>query len=213
MPSDRRRLFAFAHFRTNSIACTRNVAMNKAMHELTGPRATDAWSGIIHPPMTDIPFTTEQRQAIEATGRSVIVSAAAGSGKTAVLAERCAYLVCDAPQGDRCDVDELLVLTFTESAASEMRSRIVQAIRGRMEKRPADLRLREQATLVDAARISTIHAFCNWLVRRWFNEAGIDPSASLLGADEEPLLKREVLTGLFRALYGQVSAPGSSPGR
>ncbi len=146
-----------------------SAAMNKGAQELAGPRATDAWSGIIHPPMPDIPFTKEQRQAIEATGRSVIVSAAAGSGKTAVLAERCAYLVCDAPEGDRCDVDELLVLTFTESAASEMRSRIVQAIRGRMERRPADLRLREQAALVDAARISTIHAFCNWLVRRWFN--------------------------------------------
>ena len=159
--------------------------------------------------MPDIPFTKEQRQAIEATGRSVIVSAAAGSGKTAVLAERCAYLVCDAPEGDRCDVDELLVLTFTESAASEMRSRIVHAIRDRMEQRPADLRLREQAALVDAARISTIHAFCNWLLRRWFNEAGIDPSASLLGADEEPLLKREVMTGLFRELYGKVRTPGS----
>ncbi len=187
--------------------------MDRGTRVLIGLRATDAWSGIIHPPMPDIPFTKEQRQAIEATGRSVIVSAAAGSGKTAVLAERCAYLVCDAPEGDRCDVDELLVLTFTESAASEMRSRIVQAIRRRMEQRPADLRLREQATLVDAARISTIHAFCNWLVRRWFNEAGIDPSASLLGADEEPLLKREVLTGLFRELYGQVSAPVSLLGR
>ena len=64
-----------------------------------------------------ITFTAEQRQAIETIDRSVLVSAAAGSGKTAVLAERCAHLVCDAPAETRCDIDELAVVTFTENAA------------------------------------------------------------------------------------------------
>ncbi|HMB95825.1 MAG TPA: UvrD-helicase domain-containing protein, partial [Tepidisphaeraceae bacterium] len=66
-----------------------------------------------------IRWTPQQRQAIETTDCSLLVSAAAGSGKTAVLAERCAYLVCDAPE--KCDVDELLVVTFTKAAAAEMR--------------------------------------------------------------------------------------------
>ena len=77
--------------------------------------------------MTQLTFTPRQQQAVTACGHSVIVSAAAGSGKTAVLAARCAYLVCDAPDDKRCHVDELLVVTFTEAAAAEMRSRIVEA--------------------------------------------------------------------------------------
>ncbi len=143
--------------------------------------------------MASISFTKQQRQAIEMAGRSVIVSAAAGSGKTAVLAERCAYLVCDAPAEFRCDVDQLLVLTFTDAAASQMRLRIKEALHARIADQPKDARLREQAALVDSAQISTIHAFCLWLVRRWFTHIGIDPTASVLGGDEESVLKREVL--------------------
>ncbi len=126
--------------------------------------------------------TEQQLRAIRTTGRSVIVSAAAGSGKTAVLAERCSYLVCDAPVAERCDVDRLLVLTFTEAAAAEMRSRIVDSIRRRLSDRPGDGRLREQAALAEAAQISTIHSFCLWLVRRWFNRAGVDATATVLDA-------------------------------
>ena len=100
--------------------------------------------------------TPEQSAAIHAVGGSVLVSAAAGSGKTAVLAERCAYLVCDAPPEQRCDVDQLLVLTFTEAAAAEMRGRIVDCIRARLEAKPADRRLREQMALVSAARLMAL---------------------------------------------------------
>src|SRR3990170_804405 len=74
-------------------------------------------------------WTDQQWAGIATTGRSLLVSAAAGSGKTAVLAERCAYLVCEAPQP--CDVDELLVVTFTEAAAAEMRTRIRTALHAR----------------------------------------------------------------------------------
>src|SRR3954451_12695794 len=76
------------------------------------------------------PWTDEQWRAIETTGMSLLVSAAAGSGKTAVLAERCAYLVCDA--SEKCDIGELLVVTFTKAAATEMRGRIEQALRTRL---------------------------------------------------------------------------------
>src|SRR6478735_457705 len=83
------------------------------------------------------PWTDEQWRAICTTGRSLLVSAAAGSGKTAVLAERCAYLVCDAPTSARCGVGELLVVTFTNAAAAEMRERIERALRKRLEAAPA----------------------------------------------------------------------------
>ncbi len=102
-------------------------------------------------------WTPEQSLAITLTGQSLLVSAAAGSGKTAVLAERCVHLVCDADQP--CDVDELLVVTFTEKAAVEMRSRITKALRERCEREPSD-RLRLQLALVDQAQVSTLHAFC-----------------------------------------------------
>ena len=133
--------------------------------------------------MSSIPFTEQQRKAIETSGVSVMVSAAAGSGKTAVLAERCAHFVCDAAPEDRCNADELLVLTFTEAASAEMRTRIVEAIRSRLKQRPTDERLRDQLALMDAAKITTVHSFCYWLVRRWFSDLGIDPAATVLDGD------------------------------
>lgn len=151
--------------------------------------------------MPDISFTDQQYKAIRTAGQSVIVSAAAGSGKTTVLAERVAYLVCDAPPEERCRVDELLVLTFTEAAAAQMRARIVEAIRARLRARPGDDRLVEQVALVDAARISTIHSFCLWIVRRWFSHVGVDPGATVMDDDETTLLKSKVLDGLFSSLY------------
>ncbi|MFQ5493945.1 MAG: UvrD-helicase domain-containing protein [Phycisphaerae bacterium] len=156
-------------------------------------------------------YTDRQRQAIETMGRSVIVSAAAGSGKTAVLAERCAHLVCDLPPDQRCEADELLVLTFTEAAAAEMRSRIVEAIGTRARGRPADVRLRDQATLVDAAHISTIHAFCLWLIRRWFNLLGLEPTVSVLGDDEAKVMRREVLDALLQELYEEAAGGSDHP--
>jgi ATP-dependent helicase/nuclease subunit A len=156
--------------------------------------------------------TPEQVAAIHAVGRSVLVSAAAGSGKTAVLAQRCAYLVCDAPAPHRCNIDDLLVLTFTEAAAAEMRSRIIACIRERLRNNPSDARLREQLTLANAAHISTIHSFCLWLIRRWFSEADIDPSATVMDADEASLLKREVLDRIFNELYAFSATPGDPLG-
>lgn len=165
--------------------------------------------------MTSEPFplTPQQRQAVTTTGRSLLVSAAAGSGKTAVLAERCAYLVCDAPDDVRCDVDALLVVTFTESAAAEMRSRIVQAMRRRVAERPDDARLRRQLALVDAARICTLHAFCLWLIRRWFNELDLDPGAAVMDEEEASLLRKEVLAELIAGWLATRATPDDPLGR
>ncbi len=161
--------------------------------------------------MATVSFTDEQLQAVRTTGRSVIVSAAAGSGKTAVLAERCAYLVCDAPPLERCDVGELLVLTFTDAAAAEMRSRIVETLRARALERPEDDRLREQVALVDTAQICTIHSFCLWLVRRWFSHVGVDPVAGIMDDDETALLKSDLLDSFFAELYGAVRTSADEP--
>ena len=149
-----------------------------------------------------IRFTDQQTRAIEAAGHSVIVTAAAGSGKTAVLTERCAHLVCGLPPEQRCRVDELLVVTFTEAAAAEMKSRILDTIRRWARQHPNDAHIRTQASLIDTAQISTIHSFCLWMLRRWFSEASIDPMAAIMEADEAALLQAEVLESLFADLYG-----------
>ncbi len=153
--------------------------------------------------------TPQQQRAIQTVGRSLLVSAAAGSGKTEVLARRCVHLVCDAPPPFRCDIDELLVLTFTEAAAAEMRGRIVRELRRRLESAPGDARLRRQVAWADLASISTIHSFCNTLVRRHFTEAGIDPSAAILDGQEAVLLRGEVLGALFDRLYEAGREPQS----
>src|SRR6476660_5845550 len=83
-------------------------------------------------------WTPQQLAGIETVGRNLLISAAAGSGKTAVLAERCAHLVCDAHAPHRCEVDQLLVVTFTNAAANEMRTRIGRALRQRLSRRDND---------------------------------------------------------------------------
>jgi len=143
-------------------------------------------------------WTSEQLRGITTTGRSLLVSAAAGSGKTAVLAERCVYLVCDAPQP--CDIDELLVVTFTEAAAAEMKSRIADALRQRASQSPSQ-RLARQVALADQANVSTLHSFCSRLLRQHFHLAGLDPSFRVLDGDEAYLLRREVARQLLRDRY------------
>jgi len=157
-------------------------------------------------------LTDEQRRAVETVDRSVLVSAAAGSGKTAVLAQRCVYLVCDAPLPSRCNVDDLLVLTFTEAAAAEMRARVIHELRARAAEHPRDRRLAEQVAYADAAHISTVHAFCLWILRRWFTEAGLDPTSAVMDEDEARLLENEVLEELFTRRYavGAASPPADA---
>src|SRR5437763_12399539 len=120
-------------------------------------------------------WTEAQQRAIRTTGTSLLVSAAAGSGKTAVLAERCAYLVCDAKPP--CDVDQLLVVTFTEAAAAEMKHRIETVLRDRLAGRQDDddPRLVRQLALVERAQVSTLHGFCARLLRQNFHLLGLDP--------------------------------------
>ena len=138
-------------------------------------------------------WTPAQQQAIEHLDGDLLVSAAAGSGKTAVLAERCARLIAQR----HCTVDGLLVLTFTEAAANEMRTRIASAIREKLAARtagPEETRaLEKQAAMVERASISTLHAFCARILRQYFHEAGIDPAFELVDEEEAGLLRDETL--------------------
>ena len=143
-------------------------------------------------------WTDAQLRGIRTVGHSLLVSAAAGSGKTAVLAERCAYLVCDAPEP--CDVDELLVVTFTEAAAAEMKSRIGKALRDRARANPSP-RLTRQLALLDRASISTLHGFCARLLRQHFHLVGLDPAFNVLDADDARLLRTDVVRQLFADRY------------
>src|SRR5205809_4053866 len=143
-------------------------------------------------------WTDQQWAGIATTGRSVLVSAAAGSGKTAVLAERCAFLVCDATPP--CDVDELLVVTFTEAAAAEMKSRIERALHERFAQ-SSDRRLARQLALIDRAQVSTLHGFCAKLIRQNFHLLGLDPAFTVIDGDEAALLRLEVAREMFAQLY------------
>ncbi len=143
---------------------------------------------------TDRRWTPQQRAAITHAGGGLLVSAAAGSGKTSVLAERCAHLVCDADPP--CGVHELLVVTFTEAAAAEMKNRIGRAIAARHAAKPTTHTARQLAVL-DRASISTLHGFCARLLRQHFHLLGLDPAFRILDGDEAALLKQEVAADLF----------------
>ncbi|HEY8750375.1 MAG TPA: helicase-exonuclease AddAB subunit AddA [Tepidisphaeraceae bacterium] len=115
-----------------------------------------------------------------------------------MLAARCVHLVCDAP--DSCGVDELLVVTFTEAAASEMKSRIHAALRERAAQSPST-RLDRQLALVNHASVSTLHSFCAKLLREHFHAVGLDPGFVVLDGDEAGLLRRETARDLFDHCY------------
>jgi ATP-dependent helicase/nuclease subunit A len=137
-----------------------------------------------------VEWTTQQDQAITARGRNVLVTASAGTGKTAVLSARAVSLVSDA--ATCLDVTNMLVLTFTDAAAEQMRLRIARRLREEFD-RTRDRRLMRQLTLLQGADISTIHAFCKRLITENFHALSLDPAFRVVDADESMLLKVEVL--------------------
>ena len=147
-----------------------------------------------------ITYTPEQQQVIELHNRNILVSAAAGSGKTAVLVERIVRMVCD--ESHPVDIDRLLVVTFTNAAAAEMRERISQAIAKRLEENPASVHLQRQATLVHHAQITTIDSFCLFIIRNNFNDIGLDPSFRVADEGELKLLKQDVLATMLEEHFG-----------
>ena len=118
-----------------------------------------------------VKWTKEQQRVIDVRNKDVLVSAAAGSGKTAVLVERILSLVLGEGEGDTpIDVDRLLVVTFTNAAAAEMRERVGLALADRLEAEPENVHLEKQQTLIHNAQITTIHSFCQYVIRNYFHQ-------------------------------------------
>ena len=146
-----------------------------------------------------VKWTSEQQKVIDLRNRNILVSAAAGSGKTAVLVERIiSRLTQDDPP---LDVDRLLIVTYTEAAAAEMKERIGAAVGKLLEAHPGEAHLERQATLIYSAQITTIHSFCLSVIRDHFHVIGIDPGFRIAEEGELKLLKQDVMDELLEACY------------
>ena len=144
-------------------------------------------------------YTKEQEEAIFSRGQDILVSAGAGAGKTRVLVSRISELILD-PQHP-ISADRLLVLTFTNAAAREMKERIIKELEDRLQKDMDNSYLRKQIRVVKHADISTVHSFCNKLIRTHFNELGLDPSFRIGEEGELKLLKMECMEELLEEHY------------
>ncbi|ABR50250.1 Recombination helicase AddA [Alkaliphilus metalliredigens QYMF] len=143
-------------------------------------------------------WTTEQQAAIDARGSNLLISAAAGSGKTAVLVERIIQIILK----DKIDIDRLLIVTFTNAAAGEMRERIAGAIMEEMERKTEqEAHLRRQINLLNRASITTIHSFCIDVVRRHFHIIDVDPGFRIGDITETSIMRLEALEELFEEEY------------
>ncbi|MEM6314591.1 MAG: UvrD-helicase domain-containing protein, partial [Planctomycetota bacterium] len=140
-----------------------------------------------------MPLTETQHAAVTGHGSNLLVSAAAGSGKTRVLAARAVHLMADAPVP--CSASELLVVTFTRKAAAEMRGRIADVLERRIAQASGDeaTRLRRQQVLLGRAQIGTVHSFCQNLLRRHFQLLELDPAFTVLEPEAAHLLRRRVM--------------------
>ena len=168
-------------------------------------------------------FTPEQQKVIELHNSNILVSAAAGSGKTAVLVERIIRMICEGEHP--ADIDRLLIVTFTNAAAAEMRERIAAGIAARLEADPGNDHIQKQSALLHNAQITTIDSFSLFLIRNHFNEIGLDPDFRVADEGEIKLLQQEVLGqlledamrgNLFRMMFrrpGKTVTGRTHPGR
>ena len=146
-------------------------------------------------------WTKEQEDAISSRGGNLLVSAAAGSGKTAVLVERIIQLITD--RENPVDADCLLVVTFTNAAAAEMRDRIGRALSREADKDPESKQLHRQMALLGRASISTIHSFCLELLRQYFYQLDLDPSFRVADENESALIQTAALEEVFEKRYSE----------
>ena len=144
-------------------------------------------------------WTEEQKQVIALENRSLLVSAAAGSGKTAVLVERIIRKITD--EKNPVDIDRLLVVTFTKAAAAEMRERVMAAVEQRLLDAPDNTHLQKQKMLLPSAMITTIDSFCMHVLREHFNTIGIDPGFRVGDPQEIILLKQDTAKRLLDDYY------------
>lgn len=150
-----------------------------------------------------VSWTTEQQQVIDLRNRNILVSAAAGSGKTAVLVERIVKIITD--KNHPVDIDHLLIVTFTNAAAAEMRERIGNAIEKALDEQPGDEHLLRQLTLIHNAQITTIDSFCLYVVRNHFHEIDLEPNFRIGDEGELKLLREDVLGKVLEQNYEEPS--------
>ncbi|MEW5762092.1 MAG: helicase-exonuclease AddAB subunit AddA [Bacillota bacterium] len=148
--------------------------------------------------MPSTAWTAEQKEAVTRRGKNLLVAASAGTGKTAVLVGRVFRAVLEEPG---LDLDRLLVVTFTEAAAGELRQRLGAALAEALQNDPANPHLQRQLFLLPRAHIGTLHSFCADVVRRHFYLLGLDPGFRIMEAHEAAMLRQEVLEGVVAALY------------
>ena len=149
--------------------------------------------------MSETKWTDEQQQAIDTRRCNLLVAAAAGSGKTAVLVERIIKIITN--EENPVDIDKLLVVTFTSAAAAEMRERIAAAISKALEKNPNSKNLQNQLTLLSRANITTMHSFCLDVIKNYFYTIDLDPSFRIADETEITLMKNEIIEDIFEELY------------
>ena len=144
-------------------------------------------------------FSTDQLSIINSRNQNILVSAAAGSGKTSVLTERIVGRVNDPVHP--IDIDRMLVVTFTNAAAREMKERIGSRLSDLVAENPENAHLQKQTTLIHSANITTIDSFCLFLVRNHFSKIDVDPSFRVADENEMKLLKEDVLKKILEDAY------------
>jgi len=149
--------------------------------------------------MENSKWTTEQMEAISDRGCNLLIAAGAGAGKTAVLVERIIRMIVD--EESPVDIDKLLVVTFTNAAAAEMRERIGDAITRELDRKPESKRLQKQLTLLGRANVMTIHSFCLSVIKGNFHLLDIEPDFRVSNETEAILLKQEVMDELFEEKF------------
>lgn len=166
-------------------------------------------------------WTDEQQRAIDFRDGNLLVSAAAGSGKTAVLVERIIRRVTDPVSP--IEIDSIVVVTFTRAAAEEMKSRLANALEKLVEKEPGNRRLIKQLSLLDNAKITTIDSFCAYILRNYYNTIGFDPAFRVADAGELSLMRSDTLDEVLEEKFAgdsvefrdfvEAFAPGREIGR
>ena len=151
-------------------------------------------------------WTTDQQKVIDIREQNMLVSAAAGSGKTAVLVERIIQRVLD--EEHPIEIDRIVVVTFTKAAAAEMRERILAAIQDKLAEQPDNAYLMRQATLVHNAQITTIDSFCNYIVRNHFHEIDLEPDYRIGDEGEMKLIRKTVMDAMMQKQYEDAESVG-----
>ena len=159
--------------------------------------------------MADRKWTDSQLAAINTRDRTLLVSAAAGSGKTATLTERIISSILD--EKDPINIEDMLIVTYTRAAVGELRERISKAVKKAISERPGDERLEKQLHMLPSAKISTIDAFCADILRANADRVGISPAFRVPDGAEAQLLAENILDGLLESIYEGTSPEVATP--